>query len=149
MKVILQEKVANLGNVGDLVTVKPGYGRNYLIPYGRAVQATEENTKAFELRRADFERKEAEKLSEAQKRAEKFNDTTLKLAAKASEEGKLFGSITPRDITEAAEKAGIDLHKNEVRMPEGPIRNTGEYTIEIALHSEVTAQVKIIVEAEK
>jgi len=149
MKVILQEKVANLGNIGDLVTVKNGYCRNYLIPYGKAVQATEENLKAFESRRADFERKEADKLTEAQQRAEKFNQATLKISAKASEEGKLFGSISPRDIADAAQRDGMDLHKNEVRMPEGPIRHTGEYSLEIALHSDITANVKVLVEAEK
>jgi len=143
MKVILQERVANLGNVGDQVNVKAGYARNFLMPRGKAVQATEANVIAFEARRADLEKKAAEVLANAKKRAEKFADLTVTIEALTSDEGKLFGSIGPRDVAQAATDAGLALEKSEVEMPEGPIRAIGDYTVHIHLHSEVATQIAV------
>lgn len=148
MEVILLEKIVNLGDLGDKVNVKSGYGRNFLIPQHKAVPATAENIKEFEARRAELERMEQEKLAEAQARAEKVNGLDITLTAKAGEEGKLFGSITVRDIVEAAEKRGVEIDKSEVMMPEGPIRALGEFELDILLHPEVTATIKIGVIAE-
>jgi large subunit ribosomal protein L9 len=148
VEVILLEKIVNLGDLGDKVHVKSGYGRNFLIPKNKAVPATRANIQAFEERRAELERIEEEKLGEAQARAVKINELDITLTAKAGEEGKLFGSITVRDIVEAAEKRGVDIDKSEVRLPEGPIRALGEYEIEVQLHPEVIATVKIGVIAE-
>lgn len=144
MKVILQERVANLGNVGDQVNVKAGFARNYLMPRGKAVQATEENIVAFEARRADLEKKAADVLSAAKKRAESFNDFVVTISALASDEGKLFGSIGPRDIAKSVSDAGHPLEKSEVEMPEGPIRLLGEYTISAHLHSEISTEFKVV-----
>ncbi|OGO91196.1 MAG: 50S ribosomal protein L9 [Coxiella sp. RIFCSPHIGHO2_12_FULL_42_15] len=148
MRLILKENVSNLGNIGEVVTVKPGFGRNFLIPYGKAVRATEENIKAVEKLRAELEKKEAEKLASAQQRAEKLQQLTITIAAKASEEGKLFGSIGAREIVEAVEKAHLELHKNEVKLPNGPLRQTGEHEVDLFLHTSVTITVKVIVEVE-
>ena len=148
MKVILQEKVANLGNVGDQVSVKPGFGRNYLIPYGKAVPSTPEAIADFEKRRAGLEKAAAELLATAKQRADKLADLTVTLSANAGEEGKLFGSISPRDIAEAITRAGVDVEKREVDLPEGPIRTTGEYEVHVHLHSDVKATVKLVVKAE-
>ncbi len=147
MRVIIQEKVANLGKVGDQVTVKPGYGRNYLIPQQKAVLATPENIAEFEKRRVELEKVAAEVLAVAQERAKKLEALSLKIEAQAGEEGKLFGSVGPRDIAEAATHAGAELAKSEVTMPEGPIRQAGEYEITISLHSEVTATLKVAIVA--
>lgn len=148
MRVILRENVTNLGKVGDIVTVKPGYGRNLLIPYGKAARATEENIKMIEAHRAELEKKEAEKLAHAQKRAEELKALTLTIPAKASEEGKLFGSISAREIVAAAESLGIELDKNEVKLPDGPLRQTGEYEVDIYLHNHVSTVVKVVIETE-
>ena len=147
MRVILQEKIANLGEVGDQVTVKRGYGRNYLIPQDKAVLATSENIALFEKRRAELEKAAAEKLAQAQARAKQLTNLTVKIEAQAGEEGKLFGSIGPRDVVEAITKAGQDVSKSEVNMPEGPIRTVGEFDITISLHSEVQATIKVEVVA--
>ena len=143
MKVILQERVVNLGNVGDQVNVKAGYARNFLLPRSKAVQATAANIKAFEVCRSELEKKAAEVLATAQKRAERLTDLTVTIASLASDEGKLFGSIGPRDIVKAVTDAGHPLEKSEVEMPEGPIRALGEYTVNIHLHGEVSTQVKV------
>ena len=143
MEVILLETIVNLGDLGDKVNVKSGYGRNFLIPQNKAVPATRENIEAFEVRRAELERIEQEKLAQAQLRAESVNKLDITLTAKAGEEGKLFGSITVRDIVEAAEKHGVEIDKSEVHMPDGPIRALGEYEIEVQLHADVTATIKV------
>ena len=148
MKVILQEEVANLGNVGDQVSVKPGFGRNYLIPYNKAVPATPEAIADFEKRRAELEKAAVKLLAAAKQRADKLADLSVTLSANAGEEGKLFGSISPRDIAEAITEAGIAVEKREVDLPEGPIRTTGEYEVHVQLHSDVKATVKLVVKAE-
>lgn len=148
MDVILLDKLGKLGSLGDKVTVKAGYGRNYLVPYGLAVPATKANLEAFEARRAELEAEAALRKTEAENRAEQLNEIELSLVAKAGEEGKLFGSIGPRDLADAIASAGIDVAKSEVRMPEGPLRATGEYDIALQLHPEVSASVRIVVTAE-
>ena len=147
MEVILLEKVANLGSLGDKVKVKAGYGRNFLLPYGKAVPATEANLKAFEERRAELEKAAAEKQAAAQARAEALEGAAFTISSKAGEEGKLFGSIGVRDIADAITAAGTDVEKSEVRLPEGPIRVTGEYEIELQLHSDVEVTIKLAVVA--
>jgi len=148
MEVILLDKIGKLGGLGDQVTVKPGYGRNYLVPYGLAVPATKDNIEAFEAQRAELEAQAAERKAVAEARAEQLNDIELSLVSKAGDEGKLFGSIGPRDLAEAISSAGIDVAKSEVRMPQGPIRQTGEYDIGLHLHAEVDATVRVVVVAE-
>ncbi|HNI63480.1 MAG TPA: 50S ribosomal protein L9, partial [Agitococcus sp.] len=137
MEVILLEKVANLGALGTKVNVKPGYGRNFLIPQGKAVPATKANLEAFEARRAELERQEAETLAAAQARAEQLATLAVVIAAKSGDEGKLFGSVGTRDIAEAVTAAGVAVNKLEVRLPNGALRNTGEYKIALQLHSDV------------
>ncbi|ALM51593.1 50S ribosomal protein L9 [Halomonas huangheensis] len=148
MEVILLDNIGKLGGLGDQVTVKPGYGRNYLVPYGLAVPATKDNVAAFEAQRAELEAQAAERKATAEARAEQLNDIELSLVAKAGDEGKLFGSIGPRDLAEAVSSAGIEVAKSEVRMPEGPIRQTGEYDIVLHLHAEVDATIRVVVVAE-
>lgn len=148
MQIILLERIRNLGHLGDTVTVKPGYGRNYLIPYGKAVPATKENLAHFEARRAELEKIAAEKLSEAKKRAETLNDVTITLVRKTADEGRLYGSVTIQDIIVAASEKGVQLEKHEVTLPNGPIRNTGEFSIDVELHSDVVVALKLMVEAE-
>ncbi|WP_417546140.1 50S ribosomal protein L9 [Marinobacter sp.] len=148
MEVILLEKVANLGSLGDKVKVKSGYGRNYLLPYGKAAPATEANLKAFEERRAELEKAAAEKLATAQVRAEALEGASFTVTSKAGDEGKLFGSIGVRDIADVITAAGTEVEKSEVRLPEGPLRATGEYEIELHLHSDVEVTVKLAVVAE-
>ncbi|MCE9665378.1 50S ribosomal protein L9 [Halomonas sp. M5N1S17] len=148
MEVILLDNIGKLGGLGDKVAVKPGYGRNYLVPYGLAVPATKDNVEAFEAQRAELEAQAAERKAEAEARAAQLNEIELSLVSKAGEEGKLFGSIGPRDLAEALGQAGIDVAKSEVRMPEGPIRQTGEYDIDLHLHAEVDATVRVVVVAE-
>lgn len=145
MKVILQERVTNLGNVGDQVNVKAGFARNYLLPRSKAVQATPSNILAFEKRRAELEKKAAEVMAAAKKRAEELEGFVVTITAQASEEGKLFGSIGPRDIAKAATDAGKAIEKSEVEMPEGPIRVLGETMITVHLHGEIHAKIKVIV----
>ncbi|MGO1461277.1 MAG: 50S ribosomal protein L9 [Oleiphilaceae bacterium] len=147
MEVILLEKVANLGSLGDKVKVKSGYGRNFLLPYGKAVPATAANLKAFEERRAELEKVAADKLATAKSRAEALEGASFTVASKAGDEGKLFGSIGVRDIADVITAAGTDVEKSEVRLPEGPLRVTGEYEIELHLHSDVEVTVTLAVVA--
>lgn len=148
MDIILLEKVANLGALGSKVSVKAGYGRNFLIPQGKAVPATQSNLEAFEARRADLERQEAEILATAQARAEQIAALAIVIAAKSGDEGKLFGSVGTRDIADAITTAGIAVTKTEVRLPNGALRNTGEYKVALQLHSDVMAEVALTVVAE-
>jgi large subunit ribosomal protein L9 len=148
MDVILLEKVANLGSLGDKVKVKAGYGRNFLLPYGKAVPASADNLKAFEERRAELEKAANEKLAEAQARGETLNAASVTITSKAGEEGKLFGSIGVRDIADAITAAGTEVEKSEVRLPEGPLRVVGEYEIELQLHSDVSVTINLAVVAE-
>ena len=145
MQVILLDKVGRLGNVGTQVNVKPGFARNFLIPFGKAVPATESNIAEFNARRAELEAAAAAKLAEAQQRAEVLASVTVTIAANAGDEGKLFGSIGTRDVAEALTKAGHAISKAEVRMPAGAIREVGEYEIDIQLHSDVMQAVKVVV----
>ncbi len=149
MEVILLNKVENLGDLGDVVKVKPGYGRNYLIPTGRAVPATEANRKVFEARRAELEKAAAEALAAAEARRDALADLEVAISHKAGEEGRLFGSVGTGDIAEAVTAAGVSVEKQEVRLPEGPIRQTGEYEIELHLHPEVNVTIKVNVVGEE
>jgi large subunit ribosomal protein L9 len=148
MEVILLEKVGKMGGLGDKVNVKAGYGRNYLVPFGKAVPATKDNIESFEARRAELEKAAAEKLAAAEARAEQLNALELTIVAKAGDEGKLFGSIGTRDIAETIVAAGAEADKSEVRLPEGVIRTIGDFEIDVQLHSDVTASVKLAVVAE-
>jgi len=149
MQVILMEKVANLGNLGDVVKVKDGYARNYLIPHGKAKRATEENLKAFESRRAELEKAQAETLAKAQERGAKLDGLTLQITQKAGPDGRLFGSVTNYDIVEALKKEGHDVERANVRMPQGPLKQVGEYPIQIALHTDVAVTIKVSVLGEQ
>lgn len=149
MNVILLEKIRNLGDLGDSVTVAAGYGRNFLIPQGKAVPATKENIQHFEERRAELQAAADEKLAKAQARAEQLAGLTVTIAANAGDEGKLFGSVGTADIADAVTAQGVELEKKEVRMPEGAIRQTGEFTFEVHLHPEVEANIKVIVVGEE
>ena len=149
MQVILLEKIGRLGDIGDQVQVKAGYGRNFLIPHGKAVPATAEATAKFEERRAELEAAAADKLTAAQGRAkliEAIGEITI--AANASEEGRLFGSVGTREIAEAVAAAGQELDKSEVVLPDGAIRDLGEYDINLALHSDVAQTIKLVVVAD-
>lgn len=147
MQVILLEKVANLGQLGDVVKVKDGYGRNFLIPQGKAKRATEANLAEFETRRADLEKAQADVQAKAQQRAEALNGVSVEIAQKAGVDGRLFGSVTNTDVAEALTTAGHQVSKSEVRMPQGPIKAIGEYPVTIALHHDVTAEVTVTVVA--
>ena len=149
MELILLEKVKNLGGLGDKVKVKPGYGRNYLVPRGKAVPATAANVAEFEKRRAEYEAKSNELLSAAQARAAKFENAEATIKANASPEGKLYGSVGPREIADAFNAQGLELEKSEVILGEGPLRNLGEYEVHIALHADVQGVVKVKVIAEE
>lgn len=146
MEVILLEKIANLGNLGDKVSVKSGFARNYLLPQGKAKTATKENLAQFEARRAELEALEQKRLEAAQIRAEAFDGKTITIAHQAGEEGKLFGSVTTHEIAEHICKALGEVSKKEVHVPEGPIRNTGEYAIQIGIHGDVVANLTVKVE---
>lgn len=148
MELILLEKVQNVGDLGDTVTVKPGFGRNYLLPQGKAVPATKENVARFEAQRAELEKAAKEKLGDAEKRAEALAGLVVHIAANASEEGKLYGSIGPREVSMALADAGHEVEKAEVIMSEGPVRFTGEYDINLQLHADIESQIKLVVEAE-
>ncbi len=148
MEVILLEKVGKVGGLGSKVNVKAGHARNYLLPQGKAVIASEANIKEFEARRADLEKTAQEKLDAAQDRANKINELELTVTTSAGDEGKLFGSVGQRDVADLVTAAGIELAKHEVRMPTGPIRIVGEYNIDVQLHAEVHAQLHLIVVAE-
>ena len=147
MQIILLEKVANLGQLGDVVKVKDGYARNFLIPSGKAKRATDANLKEFDARRAELEKVQAEKLVAAQARAEKLEGARIEIAQKAGVDGRLFGSVTNVDIAEAITAAGVAVKRFEVRLPNGPLKAIGEYDLEIALHHDVVAAVKIVVVA--
>ncbi|GFO72010.1 large subunit ribosomal protein L9 [Bathymodiolus japonicus methanotrophic gill symbiont] len=148
MEVILLEKVVNLGNLGDKVVVKSGFARNFLVPQKKAVLATKEKIAEFESRRAELEKAAAEKLSAAQKRAESLTKVEVVIAHKAGEEGKLFGSVGTNDIADAITTAGSSVDKSEVRLPEGIIRQVGDYAIDISLHADVIVTMNIQVVAE-
>lgn len=143
MNVILLDNVENLGSIGDLVKVKPGYGRNFLIPQGKAALATPENIKAMEARRAELEKAAAEELAAAKTRFESINGTEVVITANVGSEDKLFGSVGPIDIVEALEQVQIEVERSEVRMPEGPIQEVGEFTIGVHLHPEVDAEILV------
>ena len=147
MNVILLDNVENLGSIGDLVKVKPGYGRNFLIPQGKAALATPENIKEIEARRAELEKAAAEELAAAKARADAVDGVELVIPANAGSEDKLFGSVGPIDIVEAMKGIQVEIERSEVRMPEGPIHELGEYEIGVHLHSEVNATVKVRVVA--
>jgi large subunit ribosomal protein L9 len=149
MEVILLDKVENLGNFGDRVTVKPGYARNYLIPQGKATEATEKNLARFEARRAELEQAAAAALSEAQARAEKLAGLAVTIPAKAGNEGRLFGSVNVADVAAAVTAAGIPVQKREVLLTDGPIRQVGEYEVKLKLHSDVESAVRVNVVAEE
>ena len=143
MNVILLENVENLGSIGDLVKVKPGYGRNYLLPQGKAALATPENMREIEARRAELEKAAAEELAAAKSRAGSIEGMELVIQANAGPEGKLFGSVGPIDIADAFEKVQVEVERAEVRMPEGPIQELGEFTVGVHLHPEVDVDITI------
>ena len=149
MNVILLDKVENLGDIGDLVSVKPGYGRNFLLPSGKASLATPANIKEFEARRAGLEKQSAEELSAAKARAELVQGMELVITANVGAEGKLFGSVGPIDITEACEKIGVEIARSEIRMPDGPIHEVGEFAVGLHLHSDVNAEITVRVVGEE
>ncbi|AGA34894.1 LSU ribosomal protein L9p [Thioalkalivibrio nitratireducens DSM 14787] len=149
MEVILLEKVDNLGGLGDKVRVRPGYARNYLLPRGKAKFATPENIAEFEARRAELERAAAEALAAAEARRESLDGMVVEITAKAGGEGKLFGSIGAADIADAVTARGIEVEKREVRLPEGPLRQAGEYELEVHLYTDVNAQIRVIVIGEE
>jgi len=148
MDLILLQKVTNLGNLGDKVKVKPGYGRNFLVPQGKAVPATAANVAEFEAKRAEYEAKAKASLDGAEGRKAKLEGASVQIAANASTEGKLFGSVTTRDVAEALTAAGHKVEKSEVVMGEGPIRRTGEFEVTVNLHAEVHTKVKVHVVGE-
>jgi large subunit ribosomal protein L9 len=147
MEVILLEKVANLGNLGDKVNVKAGYGRNFLLPYGKATAATPANVAAFEERRAELEQAAADKKTSAETRAAQLAELEVTITATAGDEGKLFGSIGTADIADALTASGVEVAKSEVRLPNGTIRQVGEFDIAVHLHSDVEATVRVVVVA--
>lgn len=149
MQVILLEKVKNLGDLGDTVKVKPGYGRNFLLPQGKALPATEPNRKVFEARKAELVKKASDSLNAAKIRAEKIAGKTLTIKALASEEGKLYGSVGPAEIVDAAEALKLDVHKSEIDMVTGPIRTTGTFEVAVRLHSEVETSLTIVVQEQR
>ena len=148
MELILLQKVKNLGNLGDKVKVKPGYGRNYLVPQGKAVNANETNIAEFEKRRSEYEAKANTVMSAAETRKAGLEGATVTIKANASPEGKLFGSVGPRDIAEAFSAAGHPLEKSEVVMGEGPLRHTGEFEVQVHLHADVHTTVKVVIAAD-
>ena len=148
MQVILLEKVVNLGNLGEIVKVKDGYARNFLIPSGRARRATEANKAEFEAKRVELEKAAAAKLAEAQAQGEKLGGTTIKLTQKAGVDGRLFGSVTNFDIAEELNKQGYKVAKAQVRMPAGPIKTVGDSTVSVALHTDVVVDINVTVYGE-
>ncbi len=147
MEIILLQKVDNVGGIGDLVRVKSGYARNYLIPQGKATLATPENKAKFELRRAELEAKAAAELGAAQARAKKLEGLVLKIEMQAGAEGKLFGSVGTVDISEAIAKHGVEVERSEIRLPDGPLRSVGDHQVVLHLHTDVDVEIKIVVEA--
>lgn len=149
MQVILLEKVVNLGALGDVVKVKNGYARNFLIPQGKARRATDDAIKEFEARRADLEQAQADKLAQAQALGERLNGLTCQIAMKAGVDGRLFGSVTNFDIAEALAKQGFQVAKGAIRMPQGPLKSIGEHHLSVALHSDVVVEITVAVVAEQ
>ena len=149
MNVILLESVENLGGIGDLVKVKPGYGRNFLLPQGKAALATEANMKAIEARRAELEKAAAEELAKAKARSKAFEGLEVIIQANAGAEGKLFGSVGPVDVVEALSAVQVEIERAEVRMPDGPIQEVGDFTVGIHLHSDVNAEVLLHIVGEE
>ena len=149
MQVILMEKVVNLGNLGDVVRVKDGYARNFLIPQGKAKRATEENKKQFEARRAELEKAQAATLAKAQERGKKLEGLTLQITQKAGPDGRLFGSVTNYDIVEALNKQGHEVERAQIRMPQGPLKQVGDSPIEVALHTDVAVTITVSVLGEQ
>ncbi len=149
MHVILLQKVANLGNIGDRVKVRSGFGRNFLLPQGKATLATRENIARFEARRAELERLAREHLTSASERAEAMKDFKLTIPAKAGTEGKLFGSIGTADVAEACSKAGFNVERSEVRLPTGPLRTLGEHVISLHLHADVDVPLTVAIVPEE
>jgi large subunit ribosomal protein L9 len=149
MEVILLEKIANLGELGQVVKVKDGYARNYLIPHGKAKRATEENRKAFEARRAELEQAQAAALANAQERAGKLDGLTLQITQKAGPDGRLFGSVTNYDIVEALKRQGHEVERAQIRMPQGPLKQVGDFPIQIALHTDLAVTITVSVLGEQ
>ncbi|HUN94569.1 MAG TPA: 50S ribosomal protein L9 [Burkholderiaceae bacterium] len=149
MQIILLEKVVNLGGLGDVVKVKDGYARNFLIPQGKARRATQSALKEFETRRADLEKAQAAKLAEAQGQGEKLNGLTVQISAKSGVDGRLFGSVTNFDIAEALGKQGFAVSKAQVRMPSGPLKTIGDHPVKVVLHTDVVAEVVVTVVGEQ
>ncbi len=149
MQVILLERVINLGQLGDVVRVKEGYARNYLIPQGKAKRATEAAIKEFEARRAELEKAQADRLAAAQALGEKLAGATVQIAGKAGVDGRLFGSVTNFDIAEALEKQGLKVEKSQIRMPQGPLKQVGEHKVSVGLHSDVTVEITVSVVGEQ
>jgi large subunit ribosomal protein L9 len=149
MQVILMEKVANLGNLGDVVKVKDGFARNFLIPQGKAKRATPENLKQFETRRGELEKAQNEQLAKARERGEKLENLKVEITQKAGVDGRLFGSVTNYDIVEALEKQGHEVERSQVRMPQGPLKQVGEYPLQVALHTDVTVTITVSVLGEQ
>lgn len=148
MEVILLEKIDNLGGLGDKVNVKSGYGRNFLIPSGKATAATDANLAEFEKRRAELEAAAVETLAKAEARQSAVSELKLTIRANAGTEGKLFGSVGAHDIVVAAAEAGVELTRQEIRLPEGPLRHIGEFVVDVHLHSDVNTQITLLIEAE-
>ena len=148
MQIILLEKVVNLGNLGDIVKVKDGYARNFLIPSGRARRATDSAIKEFEVRRSDLEKAAAAKLAAAQAQGDKLGGTAIKLSQKAGVDGRLFGSVTNFDIAEELTKNGYEVAKSQIRMPTGPIKLVGDSTVSVALHTDVVVEITVSVYGE-
>jgi large subunit ribosomal protein L9 len=149
MEVILLEKIANLGELGQVVKVKDGYARNYLIPHGKAKRATEENRKAFEARRTELEKAQSAALAKARERGAKLEGLKLQITQKAGPDGRLFGSVTNYDIVEGLEKQGHEVERSQIRMPQGPLKQVGDYPIEIALHTDVAVTITVAVLGEQ
>ena len=147
MEIILLEKIANLGKIGDRVKVRSGYGRNFLLPQGKATLATPQNIAAFEARRAELERKQADEFEAAKFRAADLQRLTLRLTAKAGPEGKLFGSLGTVDIAEACAALGVEVERSEVRLPSGPLRVLGEHHVDLHLHADVNVPMTVIIES--
>jgi large subunit ribosomal protein L9 len=148
MQVILLDKILNLGALGDIVKVKDGYARNYLIPMGRARRATEANKAEFEARRVELERQSAERLAKAQEQAGKLSGSVIKLTQKAGVDGRLFGSVTNHDIADELQKQGFEVHKSQIRLPNGPIKTVGDTTVGVSLHTDVVAEITVSVYGE-
>jgi large subunit ribosomal protein L9 len=149
MQVILLEKVANLGGLGDVVKVRDGFARNFLIPHGKAKRATRENLAEFEQRRSDLEEAQSEQLAAAQEKAARLDGLMLQITQKAGVDGKLFGSVTNADVSEALKKQGFDVPKATIRMPQGPLKNVGDHPLKIALHTDVVVTVTVSVLGEQ